>query len=74
MPSHLIGLLLESEDDCPPAFESLVTPRPGPLARRRPRAHDRRIVNEPFDLRSRPRYSLVIDRLALVVRPSTARG
>ena len=65
MPSHLIGLLLGTEDDWPRAFESLVT-KLGPVAGAA-RTHElttERIVNEPFDLRSRPRYSLVIDRLA----------
>ena len=65
MPSHLIGLLLGTEDDWPSAFESLVT-KLGPI-RWRGENHElttERIVNEPFDLRSRPRYSLVIDRLA----------
>ena len=65
MPSHLIGLLLGTEDDWPSAFESLVT-KLGPI-RWRSENHElttERIVNEPFDLRSRPRYSLVIDRLA----------
>ncbi len=65
MPTHLIGLLLGTEDDWPTAFESLVT-RLGPVEYRGER-HElttERITNEPFDLRYRPRYSLVIDRLA----------
>jgi len=64
MPEHLIGLLLGTEDDWPRAFETIVERLP-------PIEHGgtthvfrtERIVNEPFDLRSKPRYSLVIDRL-----------
>jgi hypothetical protein len=62
---HLIGLLLGTEEDWPSAFESLVE-RLGAIEWRGAR-HElttERIVNEPFDLRYRPRYSLVIDRLA----------
>ena len=65
MPTHTIGLLLGTEEDWPTAFESLVE-RLGPLETGRGR-HElltERIVNEPFDLRYRPRYALVIDRLA----------
>ena len=65
MPSHLIGLLLGEEDDWPTAFETLVE-RLGPV-RWRGETHAlqvERVVNEPFDLRYKPRYSLVIDRLA----------
>jgi hypothetical protein len=62
---HLIGLLLGTEDDWPRAFELLL----GRLGRVRWRGEtveltSERIVNEPFDLRSKPRYTLVIDRLA----------
>jgi hypothetical protein len=63
--SHLIGLLLGTEEDWPGAFEALVR-RVGPI-RHGGETHElvtERIVNEPFDLRDRPRYSLVIDRLA----------
>jgi hypothetical protein len=64
LPDHLIGLLLGTEDDWPRAFETLVERLP-------PVVHDgethtfrvERICNEPFDLRARPRYELVIDRL-----------
>jgi hypothetical protein len=62
---HLIGLLLGTEEDWPSAFETLVE-RLGPIEWRG-ETHElatERIVNEPFDLRYRPRYSLVIDRLA----------
>ena len=65
MGRHLIGLLLGTEEDWPAAFEQLVG-RLGPV-RWRGETHvfaTERIVNEPFDLRARPRYGLVIDRLA----------
>jgi hypothetical protein len=65
MPSHVVGLLLGTEEDWPTAFEELVR-RLGPV-RRPGERHEftvERIVNEPFDLRYRPRYALVIDRLA----------
>jgi hypothetical protein len=61
---HLIGLLLGTEEDWPAAFEHLLA-RVGPI-RHRGETHvlaAERITNEPFDLRSRPRYALVIDRL-----------
>jgi hypothetical protein len=57
----LIGLLLGTEEDWPTAFEALVG-RLGPVD-----GHTlgtERIAIEPFDLRSKPRYALVIDRLA----------
>jgi hypothetical protein len=65
LPDHLIGLLLGTEEDWPRAFEALVD-RAGPLRWRgeEHRLRTERIVNEPFDLRATPRYSLVIDRLA----------
>jgi hypothetical protein len=62
--SHLIGLLLGTEEDWPAAFEHLLS-RVGPIERGG-ETHEltaERIFNEPFDLRYRPRYSLVIDRL-----------
>jgi hypothetical protein len=61
----LIGLLLGAEDDWPTAFESLLR-RLGPVEWQghRHELTTERIMNEPFDLRSRPRYALVIDRLA----------
>lgn len=65
MSTHLIGLLLGTEEDWPGAFEELVR-RLGPV-RWRGEEHSfatERIVVEPFDLRYRPRYDLVIDRLA----------
>jgi hypothetical protein len=65
MPTGPIGLLLGTEDDWPTAFEALLE-RLGPVEwqGRRHELTTERIVNEPFDLRSKPRYSLVIDRLA----------
>jgi hypothetical protein len=63
---HLIGMLLGTEDDWPTAFETLMRR----LALRIDHggsAHTfatERITIEPFDLRAKPRYSLVIDRLA----------
>jgi hypothetical protein len=62
--NHLIGLLLGTEEDWPAAFEHLLG-RVGPIEHRG-ETHEltcERIFNEPFDLRYRPRYSLVIDRL-----------
>ena len=62
--AHLIGLLLGTEEDWPRAFEHLLS-RVGPIEHGG-RTHEltcERIANEPFDLRYRPRYSLVIDRL-----------
>src|SRR5579872_4780795 len=63
---HLIGLLLGTEEDWPRAFEEVVRrmgPVTGPGGTRH--AFDcERITIEPFSLRDRPRYNLVIDRLA----------
>jgi hypothetical protein len=62
---HLLGLLLGTEEDWPRAFEELVR-RLGPV-RHGGREHalrTERITIEPFDLRAKPRYDLVIDRLA----------
>ena len=64
--THLIGLLLGTEEDWPRAFETLVE-RLGPITDaggRRHRIATERITIEPFDLRYKPRYELVIDRLA----------
>jgi hypothetical protein len=63
---HLLGLLLGTEEDWPRAFEELLR-RLGPVRDGDGREHalsTERITIEPFDLRSRPRYDLVIDRLA----------
>jgi hypothetical protein len=64
MSEHRIGLLLGTEDDWPRAFEALVARLP-PLEHRGERHMfvTERVLNEPFDLRARPRYELVIDRL-----------
>jgi hypothetical protein len=62
---HLIGLLLGAEEDWPTAFETVVASL-GPISHRG-RKHElatERVTIEPFDLRSRPRHALVIDRLA----------
>ncbi len=69
---HLIGLLLGTEEDWPMAFEEILR-RLGPVSPVTPvdgqdggtHAFDsERITIEPFGLRDRPRYNLVIDRLA----------
>ena len=64
--SHLIGLLLGTEEDWPRAFETLLE-RVGPVKSGDGTTHrvtSERITIEPFDLRARPRYELVVDRLA----------
>ena len=64
--SHLIGLLLGTEEDWPAAFEALVR-RIGSITdglEHRHRFAVERVTIEPFDLQSRPRHDLVIDRLA----------
>jgi hypothetical protein len=66
MEKHLIGLLLGTEEDWPAAFETLLR-RLGPVmdSAGHEHAYDiERITIEPFDLRYKPRYDLVIDRLA----------
>jgi hypothetical protein len=63
---HLIGLLLGTEEDWPTAFEEILR-RLGPVAGLDGTRHSfdcERITIEPFWLRDRPKYSLVIDRLA----------
>jgi len=63
---HLIGLLLGTEEDWPRAFEEIVR-RLGPVPGAGGTQHVldcERITIEPFWLRDRPRYNLVIDRLA----------
>jgi hypothetical protein len=63
---HLIGLLLGTEDDWPTAFEEILR-RIGPVEDPSGGTHEfdvERITIEPFSLRYRPRYDLVIDRLA----------
>src|SRR5215213_11502707 len=64
--SHLIGLLLGTEEDWSRAFESLVTSAV-PAIEHGGERHDfttERVTIEPFDLRAHPRHALVIDRLA----------
>lgn len=63
--SHLVGLLLGTEEDWPAAYEHLMA-KVGSV-RWRGEEHEfpvERILIEPFNLRYRPRYALVIDRLA----------
>jgi hypothetical protein len=63
---HLIGLLLGTEEDWPRAFETLLE-RVGPVKDASGTTHritSERITIEPFDLRDKPRYDLVVDRLA----------
>ena len=65
-PTHLIGMLLGTEEDWPTAFEMLAA-RLGAItdaAGDRHHLATERITIEPFDLRDKPRYELVIDRLA----------
>ena len=65
MSSQLIGLLLGTEEDWPTAFEHLLG-RVGPIEYGG-ETHELTtewVMNEPFDLRYRPRHALVIDRLA----------
>jgi hypothetical protein len=63
---HLVGLLLGTEEDWPTAFTEIMR-RLGPVTDGSGQVHDfevERVTIEPFDLRSKPRHSLVIDRLA----------
>jgi hypothetical protein len=63
--SHLIGLLLGTEEDWSRAFESLVAHIPAvEHGGERHEIATERVTIEPFDLRMRPRHALVIDRLA----------
>jgi hypothetical protein len=64
--THLIGLLLGTEEDWPAAFEAIVR-QLGPVLDDTGQRHHyavERMTIEPFDLRARPRQDLVIDRLA----------
>ncbi len=64
--NHLVGLLLGTEEDWPTAFEAILR-RVGAVTDARGTEHSydvERITIEPFDLRAKPRYDLVIDRLA----------
>ena len=63
--THLIGLLLGTENDWPTAFETL-TRRLDPISYRGVPHHvdTERMTIEPFDLRAPVRHDVVIDRLA----------
>nr|MCU0278990.1 hypothetical protein [Candidatus Nanopelagicales bacterium] len=64
--SHLVGLLLGTENDWPTAFEALAASM-GPVNDGRGTTHTidtERVTIEPFNLRDKPRHNLVIDRLA----------
>src|SRR6188472_4134020 len=66
MPDKLIGLLLGMEEDWPRAYETIMG-RLGTVKVPGGDSYDlrtERITIEPFDLEARPRYDLVIDRLA----------
>jgi len=66
MATHLIGMLLGTEEDWPRAFEEILL-RLGPVTDEGGGKHvfdTERITIEPFSLRDKPRYDLVIDRLA----------
>ena len=61
---HLLGLVLGTEEDWPTAFEQLAA-KVGTFEWRGA-THElacERVLNEPFDLRYTPRYSLVLDRV-----------
>jgi hypothetical protein len=64
--THRLGLLLGTENDWPSVFEGLVH-RLGAVTDSSGTAHRyqvERVMIEPFDLRDKPSYDLVIDRLA----------
>ena len=63
--THRLGLLLGTENDWPRVFTDLLA-RLGPMTRGGTghRFDVDRITIEPFDLRTKPSYELVIDRLA----------
>jgi hypothetical protein len=66
MTSHLIGLLLGTEEDWPAAFTAILR-RLGEVQDASGTTHRydvERVTIEPFGLRDQPRQSLVIDRLA----------
>ena len=65
MTDHVIGLLLGNEEDWPGAFQAMF--RRIPQISYEGETHNFktvRITIEPFDLRMKPRHSLVIDRLS----------
>jgi hypothetical protein len=64
--THLVGLLLGTEQDWPTAFEAVMR-SVGTVTDDMGTEHSydvERMTIEPFDLRSKPRHDLVIDRLA----------
>jgi hypothetical protein len=64
--THLIGLLLGTEDDWPTAFEQYLR-RLAPRIDHGGQTHEvatERVTIEPFDLRQPSRYGLVLERLA----------
>ncbi len=64
--THLIGLLLGTEEDWSGAFETMIA-RAAPPIEHGGERHEfttERVTIEPFDLRMKPRHALVIDRLA----------
>jgi hypothetical protein len=64
--THLVGLLLGTEQDWPTAFEAMMR-SVGTVTDAMGTEHSygvERMTIEPFDLRSKPRHDLVIDRLA----------
>lgn len=66
MVTHLIGLLLGTEDDWPTAFEQYLR-RLAPQVQHGGQTHEvatERVTVEPFDLRQPSRYALVLDRLS----------
>ena len=64
--THLLGLLLGTEEDWSGAFESLLDRAKLDIVAGGDRHQftSERITIEPFNLRAHPRYDLVIDRLA----------
>jgi hypothetical protein len=63
--THLIGMLLGTEDDWPSAFEALVR-RADLRIEHGGREHafeTERVTIHPFDLRMEPRHAVVVDRL-----------
>ena len=64
--THRLGLLLGTENDWPSVFEGLIR-RVGAVTDSGGTMHRydvERVTIEPFDLRAKPSYDLVIDRLA----------
>jgi hypothetical protein len=66
MAEHLIGLMLGAEDDWPTAFEALLRSAKLDIKEEgeRHKFSTERVTVEPFDLRYKPKYGLVIDRAA----------